>query len=145
MQEACMRLWRAVSGKREIHHVPSYLHRIAATVTIDAVRRVKALREDQIQVPATQRAVSLEAPQANSMAAAEPSPEDAAGHQRLMEMVNETLAGLPENRRRAAVLHLQGFRPVEIANLLGWSEAKARNLAYRGLDDIRRQLRAHGA
>jgi RNA polymerase sigma-70 factor (ECF subfamily) len=39
---------------------------------------------------------------------------------------------------------LQGLNTAEIGELMGWSEAKARNLVYRGLDDVRSQLRAHG-
>ena len=33
---------------------------------------------------------------------------------------------------------------VEIAELLAWSEAKVRNLVYRGLDDLRDALRREG-
>jgi DNA-directed RNA polymerase specialized sigma24 family protein len=32
----------------------------------------------------------------------------------------------------------------EIGELMGWSEPKARNLAYRGLKDLRHELRAEG-
>ena len=32
----------------------------------------------------------------------------------------------------------------EIADLLGWSEAKARNLVYRGLSELRKYLREEG-
>jgi DNA-directed RNA polymerase specialized sigma24 family protein len=32
----------------------------------------------------------------------------------------------------------------EIGEILGWSEAKSRNLVHRGLKDLRRELRAEG-
>jgi DNA-directed RNA polymerase specialized sigma24 family protein len=51
---------------------------------------------------------------------------------------------LPDNRRRAVGLHLEGLTSQEIADLLGWSEPKARNLVYRGLKDVREQLQAEG-
>ena len=34
--------------------------------------------------------------------------------------------------------------PQEIADLLGWSEAKTRNLLYRGLGDLRARLTEQG-
>jgi DNA-directed RNA polymerase specialized sigma24 family protein len=51
---------------------------------------------------------------------------------------------LSDNRRRAVGLYLEGMASQEIATLLGWSEPKARNLLYRGLSDLRAQLRAEG-
>jgi RNA polymerase sigma-70 factor (ECF subfamily) len=41
-------------------------------------------------------------------------------------------------------MHLAGYPRQEIADLLGWSEAKTRNLLYRGLDDLRSRLTARG-
>jgi DNA-directed RNA polymerase specialized sigma24 family protein len=41
-------------------------------------------------------------------------------------------------------MYLQGYAREEIAQLLRWSEAKTRNLLYRGLDDLKRQLEARG-
>src|SRR5712692_10103132 len=46
-QEACLRLWRALQSERNISDMASYIYRIAVTATIDAVRRVKARREEQ--------------------------------------------------------------------------------------------------
>lgn len=143
MQEARLRLWRAISSERDIHDLPSYLHRIAATVTIDAIRSVKARREEQMHLSAEPEG------KAESRHNAEPidahaSPEAVAERQRLIGILQAALARLPENRRRAVGLNLQGFSTVEIAELMAWSEAKARNLVYRGLDELRNRLRAHG-
>ena len=41
-------------------------------------------------------------------------------------------------------MYLKGYGREEIAALLGWSEAKTRNLLYRGLDDLRQRLIARG-
>jgi DNA-directed RNA polymerase specialized sigma24 family protein len=62
MQEACLKLWRAISDGREIHQFPSYLHRVAATVTIDAMRRVKARREEQMHFSLEQNGETEERP-----------------------------------------------------------------------------------
>ncbi len=63
---------------------------------------------------------------------------------RILQAVQEALAGLAKNRRTAVELYLQGLTTQEIAVLVGWSEAKARNLVYRGLTDLRERLRAAG-
>ncbi len=47
-------------------------------------------------------------------------------------------------RRTVVKLHLEGYRRDEIEALLGWSEAKTRNLLYRGLSDLREYLVARG-
>src|SRR6185503_17737732 len=47
-QEARMRLWRALQSEREVTNYASYLYRIAATATIDAMRRAQARHEEQL-------------------------------------------------------------------------------------------------
>src|SRR5262245_30054597 len=49
-QEARLRLWRALEAEREIKDFASYIYRIAATTTIDAIRRAKARREEQLRL-----------------------------------------------------------------------------------------------
>src|SRR6185503_14601532 len=51
-QEARIRLWRALRDERNITDPASYLYRVAATAAIDAVRRVKARREEPLPDPA---------------------------------------------------------------------------------------------
>jgi len=41
-------------------------------------------------------------------------------------------------------MHLAGHPREEIAALLGWSEAKTRNLLYRGMNDLRERLTGMG-
>lgn len=142
-QEVRLRLWRALGREKEILDPASYIHRIAVTATIDAVRRVRARREDQFRTAdsteddemiATEEIVADEAQ----------SPQGDAERRELMETVARAVASLPDNRRRAVELHLQGLTLAEMATLLGWSEGKTRNLVYRGLDDLRDALRREG-
>jgi DNA-directed RNA polymerase specialized sigma24 family protein len=58
--------------------------------------------------------------------------------------VDRAAARLSHDRRRAVLLHLQGFNVAEIARLIGGTHARARNLAYRGLADLRRALAEDG-
>ena len=41
-------------------------------------------------------------------------------------------------------MHLVGYIRKEIARLMGWTEAKTRNLLYRGLGDLRQELKGRG-
>src|SRR5262245_52984275 len=47
-QDARIRLWHALQRERNIVDPASYLYRIAATAAIDAMRRVRARREHQL-------------------------------------------------------------------------------------------------
>lgn len=137
-QEARIRLWRAVRDERDIKEPASYLYRIAAAAAIDAVRRVRARRESQVD-EADENVFG-----SGTVRAFTRSPEQLVGDRQLASQVRAALARLPENRRRAVALHLRGFTTAEIGRLLGWSEPKARNLAYRGLQDLREDLKTNG-
>jgi DNA-directed RNA polymerase specialized sigma24 family protein len=51
---------------------------------------------------------------------------------------------LPEARQAVVRLHLAGYDRFEIADLLGWTEAKTRNHLYRSLETMRTQLMREG-
>lgn len=134
-QEVAVRLWRSLRQGQTIENLASFLYRIAATATVDALRRVEARREEPLPTGADGDEDGPATP-----LAAGPDPEAAARSAELGRQLQQALASLPDNRRRAVALHLQGFNVQETAGLLGWTEAKARNLIYRGLDDLRRLL-----
>src|SRR5262249_55131756 len=141
-QEARLRLWRALQSERDIQDLASYLYRIAVTTTLDAIRRVKTKREEQLLLA---EEGDEEAGEPHRLVAGPSYAPDLLVERRLtLRKVEAALARLPENRRRAVGLHLEGMTTQGIADLLGWSEAKARNLVYRGLKDLRERLRAEG-
>jgi RNA polymerase sigma factor (sigma-70 family) len=139
-QEAVIRIWQLVRSEREVESPASYLYRIAATTTIDAVRRVKRRREDQLRVEGEEKEVAP----TRLPPDAEKSPETLFRRREIREAVQTGLQGLQENRRRAVGLHLQGMTTEEIARMAGWTEPKARNLVYRGLADLREALKGMG-
>jgi RNA polymerase sigma-70 factor (ECF subfamily) len=138
-QEAAIRVWRAIRGEREIENPASYFYRVAATATIDAVRQVKRRREEQLRLDEEAGGGATLLP-----ADTERSPETLFRRREIVEKVQAALSKLPENRRRAVGLYLQGMTTEEIGRLSGWTEAKARNLTYRGLADLRHDLKATG-
>lgn len=139
-QDARIRLWRALQSEREIHDLASYIYRIAATATIDAVRRAKARREDPLPGSTSDDEREAAAP----IAGGDSSPEQIAAGRSMARAVAAGLSQVGANRRRAVALYLRGLTTMEIGSVLGWTEAKARNLTYRGLADLRAQLKKMG-
>jgi RNA polymerase sigma-70 factor (ECF subfamily) len=62
----------------------------------------------------------------------------------LAAQIDAALETLAVDRRVAVRMHLLGYDRDDIARALGWTEARTRNLLYRGLDDLRRRLTAMG-
>jgi RNA polymerase sigma factor (sigma-70 family) len=135
-QEARIRLWRALRDERPVKNLASYIYRIAVTATIDAIRRVKNRREDHLDAESGEEG---QAPVLTTQ-----SGELAAEHSLMLRRVNTVLATFDVDRRRTIQLYLEGLTTQEIADLLEWTEAKARNILYRGLAELRQQLRAEG-
>src|SRR5499426_2733711 len=144
-QDARLRLWRAIEAEREINFHGSYIYKIVISVTINAIRRAKARREEQLRLLwDDEDEDAAEVKPIIPAAGAENSPEAQAEREELLRKVEDAMARLPESRRLAVGLHLKGMTTDEIADLMGWSEPKARNLVYRGLKDLRGALRDAG-
>lgn len=142
-QHALLKIWRAVECGREIANYPSYIRRIAVTTTIDAIRSVKARREEQLELaedPPEDGGARHRALASDSVL----SPEAAAQAGELGAIVQQCLQRLSPDRAKAVGLHIQGYTTEETGKMLGWSEAKARNLTYPGLKDLRRLLKERG-
>ncbi len=128
-QDVRLRLWRLLEREGADAEIsPAYVHRAAVSSAIDLVRRRRGERE--------QRTVPLELVEGGLGR----SP-DAVGEDDLVAALERALERVPESRRPAVRLHLAGRHLDEIAVVMGWTPAKARNLLYRGLDDLRRHLR----
>ena len=141
-QEARMRLWRALQDEREVTNYASYLYRIAATATIDAMRRVQARHEEQLEILVDQR--TDEGEMMLLPAPVKDSPERLAESREAVDRVMSAVAKLPDAQRRAVGMYLQGMTSQDVADLMEWSEPKSRNLIYRGLKELRKSLREEG-
>jgi RNA polymerase sigma-70 factor (ECF subfamily) len=135
-QEVRVRLWQALKGENVIAHPASYLYRTTMSVIVDLLRR-RSARPD-LDSGAAMAALELEPGDAG----AEPSLR--VGGQELARALAGVLAALPERRRLPVQLHLQGFGFAEVARLLEVSDATARNLIYRGMEEVRERLGAMG-
>jgi RNA polymerase sigma-70 factor (ECF subfamily) len=142
-QEARVRLWRALGRATDAELGASYVKRVAATATIDAIRAALARRD--------RRTVDFAGTDEESPAAqgiAEPvtasSPEDERRRRETEAQIAAGLDALSPDRRRAVKLHLYGLTSPEIGRATGWTETKARTLISRGLAELRQILSEKG-
>jgi RNA polymerase sigma-70 factor (ECF subfamily) len=134
-QDIRLRLWRMVERPElESRGISAgYVYRAAVSAAIDLVRRRRTERHDR-RVPLA--LVENELVDGGAVAQDESA---------MLAAIERALMAVPASRRPAVRLHLSGRHLDEIANVMGWSRAKARNLLYRGLEDLRTNLReAHG-
>ena len=139
VQEVRIRLWRAHgdaagAGEHIASISASYLHRTALSAAIDMVRRRRARGGD--------RTTSLE--DEHESLPERDSPDRALEQSELAAQVERAIESIHPSRRPVVRMHLLGHSREEIAQLLGWTEAKTRNLLYRGLADVREHLIAQG-
>ena len=135
-QEVRLRLWRAQRTGEQIAAVSSaYMYRTAMTAAVDLIRRRRHERRsaplsEDIAVPGTGTARS--------------TGWEAAASEETSRLLQQAFSSLPRDRQVAVRMHLAGYPREEIESLLGWSEARTRNLIYRGLGDLRARLEELG-
>lgn len=138
-QEVRIRIWHALASGERIAEIPaSYVYRAALTAAVDIIRRRRASRE----APLVEQRDSGE--RVFSGAVVAPAPQATLEEEELAKRVAAVVDQLAEPRDVVVRLYLGGYNHTEIAELLGWTEGKTRNLLYRGLGDLRAKLSALG-
>jgi RNA polymerase sigma factor (sigma-70 family) len=136
LQDVRIRLWRSLRTGENIRRAPaSYVYRTVVSAALDFLRRRRTRREE---VTATGEESAFERDDALAPADAAVNEADVA------QAVARAIGQLVESRRGVVRMYLAGYDREEIAEVLGWSEAKTRNLLYRGLADLRATLTAWG-
>ena len=134
LQELRVRFWRAhKDGRFDLS--ANYVRRTAISAALDIIRRRRVDRN-----------VSLDEQEAGAppLAATAAGPGELLDQSDLAQRVASAVDGLAPPRRAAVRMYLDGYRREEISELMKWSDAKTRNLLYRGLADLRAVLLAHG-
>ncbi len=135
MQEVRIRLWRALGQGERIGLVrPLYIRRTAVSAAIDVLRRRRLRREQPVAADE----------EASPMPPTTDTPQHRAERVELRQRLGQALDALAPARQPVVRMYLAGYNSTEIAEVFGWTEAKARNLLYRGLDDLRARLTALG-
>ena len=137
LQDVRLRLWRARGEGEQIAAVgASYVYRTATSAALDLLRRRRTRQAESLDdvLPSAEPAAT----------AAASDPTAALAESELADAVTRVVDGIAPARRPVVRMYLAGYHREEIAELLGWTEAKTRNLLYRGLADVREGLLARG-
>jgi len=131
LQDVRIRLWQAGEGGKTLEELgSSYLYHVATSAALDLLRRRRARHAADSEDIYEQTELRTE----------NASPHDAVEARELASQIDAALDTLAIDRRVAVRFHLAGYDREDIARMLGWTEARTRNLLYRGLDDLRRRL-----
>jgi RNA polymerase sigma factor (sigma-70 family) len=135
LQDVRIRLWQAGEGGKALEELgSSYLYHVATTAALDVLRRRRARRADDTEDISERADLKMD----------NASPHETLEARELASQIGAALETLAIDRRVAVRLHLAGYDREDIARMLGWTEARTRNLLYRGLDDLRRRLTEMG-
>jgi RNA polymerase sigma factor (sigma-70 family) len=141
IQEVRVRLWRARPAAETIAALGvSYVYRTAVSAALAVVRRHRGIDGPDRRRDWTDAAEGDQ----EFPTPASSGPERQLERSELARAVAEEVVALAEPRRAAVQLYLVGYGSEEVADTLGWSHAKARNLIYRGLADLRAALVRRG-
>lgn len=128
LQDVRIKLWQTPSIRENLERLPtSYLVKVLTSVIIDRVRR---RRTSNVQLEELAGGTHVPEP-------LRVQPVEADGATDTAQHLAAALGTLPVNRRVLVELHLAGYDRQEMARMTGWSEAKVRNLLYRGLENLR--------
>lgn len=134
LQEVRIRLWQACPTSEQIQALgASYVYRAATSAARDLLRRRRAKGAS----------LSDSVDEHTNLAVAANASDETDTHD-LEQQILAVIDTIPLSRRAVVRMYLSGYEREEIAELLGWSEAKTRNLLYRGLADLRNGLTRKG-
>jgi len=137
LQEVRIRLWRSQPRSELIAVVgASYMYRTAVTAALTVIRRRR------MRTVGASETLSEQTESSAHMTVE--TPEQRLAADELAAEVERAVDTLPPPRPTVVRLYLSGYSREEIAELLGWTEGKTRNLIYRGLADLRAVLSERG-
>lgn len=129
-QEVRIRLWQVLKLEKNLQQPASYLKRVVLTATIDALRRAEVRGEKYEHVEWSVLGEGREA-------LGEQGPSAVFEQLSEVQSLELKLQKLNPHVARALRLHVQGYNSEEIAELLDWTEAKARNVVYRAIQQLK--------
>ena len=138
-QEVSIRLLKLIKSDREIENISSYIYRITANVIIDLARKNQK-HTNETTMPDEKD----EDDYRPDLVSESLKPEQQLANENLMNRVLEVIETLPESRRIAVKLRLQGFSIKEMSSMTGWSFYKAENLSKRAMSALKSKLKEFG-
>ncbi len=135
-QEVSIRLIKILESDREIENLSSYIYRTAANVIIDLARKHKRHTQDVALPGQDNDENSFQA----DLVSQDVEPEQNVIDHEVQQQVLEAIETLPESRRIAVKLRLQGYTVKEMAEITGWPFYKAENLSKRAMSALKEKL-----
>ena len=138
VQDVRIRLWRAMESRAGEEPSAAYVKQAATSAALDLLRRRRRARTESMpEGDAAPRRTPVAAGRIGTPDRELEADERAA-------LVWREVDCLDAPRDLAVRLYLSGYDRFEVARMLDWTEAKARNLIYRGLADLRARLERVG-
>lgn len=139
-QEIKIKIWKELmKSEKKINNLGSYIWKVSYTT---ACRMLKDLSKQNI-IPINESTGDHElyTKQKNDL---DDQPDFQFEKTELYEAIEKSVELLKDSRRQVIKLYLLGMNRNEISSFYGWSQDRVRNLLYRGLDDLRKNLRSDG-
>ena len=132
-QEVKIRIWRILKNEKKIDNYSSYIMKIVNSTVIDQIR--KSRRQGEIILAEKQKNISENRNSYKILNKDE---------YLLKDIIGQAVDNLRESRKKVVKLYLLNLTIEEIAALFGWTKHKTRNLLYRGLNDLKKEIRNRG-
>jgi RNA polymerase sigma factor (sigma-70 family) len=132
-QEVRIKIWKLLNDEKKIDNYSSYIKKIVDSSVIDHLR--KARRERGFILLEKRKKISEWKIQYETRVSDDKN---------LRNYINKAVESLIDSRRKVVKFYLLNLTIEEIATFYGWSKHKTRNLLYRGLTDLKRQLLEKG-
>ncbi|HOP60676.1 MAG TPA: sigma-70 family RNA polymerase sigma factor [Candidatus Saccharicenans sp.] len=126
VQEIKLKVWKIIDDEKTINCPPSYLKKVIESAVIDQIRRIR--KEEEIFYSERQKLISEIEPRGSSY-------NEQFGS--LKELMIKAADRLLDSRKTVVKLYLLNMSLPEISDYLNYSQAKTRNLLYRGLEDLK--------
>jgi len=139
-QEVSIRVIKLLESDREIENLSSYIYRITANVIVDLARSNNR-HAQETQLPEHRDESDSYQPELDSDV---PQPDSKLADKELRHTLLKAIEALPEDRRVAVKMRLQGYSVKEMMALTGWSYYKAENLSKRSMNALKEQLEKMG-
>lgn len=132
-QEVKIKIWKILEDEKKIKNLTSYIRKVVDSSVIDKLRKIK--REKIIYIYEKHKWISEQ--KSNYL-------NSILKDDNTKEIINAAIESLIESRRRVVKLFLLNMKIEEIAIYLNWTNDKTRNLLYRGLSDLKKNLKEKG-
>jgi len=129
-QDVRIKIWKLLESEKKVSNYASYIRKIVDSSVIDQLRKFR--REEGIYNHEKQRQIAEQELEYC---------QEVSRLKNLEEIIGRTVESLLASRRQAVKLYLLNLSIQEIADYLGWTADKTRNLLYRGLADLKKKLR----